>query len=113
VPLRLYADECVDGRIVDGLRRRGVDIVTAAEQHLLQATDEAQGARAAELGRLVVTADRDFIELAHKSFAAGGRHAGVIYIKPRAPIGDAIRAIALLAQGLEPAELESRIEWVP
>jgi len=35
--LRLYADECVDGRVVAGIRRRGIDIVTAAEQGLQRA----------------------------------------------------------------------------
>jgi hypothetical protein len=35
VALKLYADECVDARIVAGLRRRGVDVHTAAEQGLL------------------------------------------------------------------------------
>ena len=33
--LLLYADECVDARIVAGLRRRGVDVVAAADAGLL------------------------------------------------------------------------------
>jgi hypothetical protein len=33
--LRLYADECVDARIVAGLVRRGVDVVTAEERLLV------------------------------------------------------------------------------
>jgi hypothetical protein len=39
LPLRLYADECVNGRIVIGLRRRGVDVVTAEDQGLIAASD--------------------------------------------------------------------------
>jgi predicted nuclease of predicted toxin-antitoxin system len=64
VPLRLFADECVDARVVAGLRRRGVDIITAADECLLHASDEEQFARATHLGRPIVTADHDFLRLA-------------------------------------------------
>jgi hypothetical protein len=49
LPLRLYADECVNGRIVIGLRRRGVDVVTAEDQDLISAGDSDQIARAIAL----------------------------------------------------------------
>jgi hypothetical protein len=40
--LDLYADECVDHRIVTGLRRREISVVTAQDEGLLGATDERQ-----------------------------------------------------------------------
>ncbi|MGQ0591667.1 MAG: DUF5615 family PIN-like protein [Gammaproteobacteria bacterium] len=80
MPLRLFADECVDARVVAGLRRRGVDIITAADESLLQASDEEQFARATHLGRALVTADHDFLRLACGYWEAGTPFSGVILI---------------------------------
>jgi len=38
MPLNLYADECVDFRIVTGLRRRQISVVTAKDEALLSRT---------------------------------------------------------------------------
>lgn len=58
--LRLYADECVDARIVAGLRHRGLDVVTAADADLLGANDSAQLDRAIALDRVTMSSDHDF-----------------------------------------------------
>jgi predicted nuclease of predicted toxin-antitoxin system len=113
MPLRLYADECVDARIVAGLRRRSIDVVTVADEHLLGASDEVQLARAAALGRAILTADADFLAMVHQRVARQERHPGVVFILPRAAVGDAIRAAAFVAETLEQHEIESWIEWVP
>src|SRR5436309_2179748 len=70
LPLRLYADECVDARIVAGLRRRGVDMVTAADAGMLGGADADHLARAIDLGRIVVSADSDFLRLAQECVEA-------------------------------------------
>lgn len=111
--LRLYADECVDGRIVAGLTRRGVDIVTAGSLGLLGATDDEQLARAVELGRVPVSADHDFLRLAHARIGAGTSFPGLIFILPGARVGEVVRAVALIADALDRADVAGRIEWVP
>jgi hypothetical protein len=113
VPLRLYADECVDGRVVTGLRRRGVDVVTAHEEGLLSASDQRHMERASELGRPVVSADQDFLAIVHDLLTRGLRFPGLLYIQPGTSVGDAIRAIADAAQILDPADMESWVEWIP
>ena len=113
MPLRLYADECVDARVVAGLRRRSIDVVAVADEHLRGASDEAQLARAATLGRAILTADADFLALVHQRAASGERHPGVIFILPRTGVGDAIRAVAFVAETLDQHEIENWIEWVP
>jgi hypothetical protein len=113
VPLRLYADECVDGRIVAGLIRRGVDIVTAGSLGLLGATDDQQLARAVELGRVAVSSDHDFLRLAHERIGAGAPFPGLIFILPGARVGEIVRAVALAADALDPADVAGCIEWVP
>jgi hypothetical protein len=89
MPLRLYADECVDARIVNGLRRRGIDIVTVVDEGLISAPDETHLQRAIALGRVIMTADKDFLRLAHATATSGGHHPGVLYILPATPVGEA------------------------
>jgi hypothetical protein len=113
VTLRLYADECVDGRIVAGVARRGVEIVTAGSLGLLGATDNEQLARAMELGRVPVSADHDFLRLAHEHIGAGTAFPGLIFILPGARVGDVVRAVGLVADALDPADVAGCIEWVP
>lgn len=110
--LRLYADECVDARIVAGLRRRGVDIMTAADEGLLGANDETHLDRASAVGRVVVSNDQDFLRLAHQLAEGGAGHPGLLFILPRTPIGDAVRSIALVSQAKTPEDLQNWIEWI-
>ena len=111
--LRLYADECVSGRVVAGLRHRNVDVVTVAEQGLLSASDERHVENATALGRVIVTADDDFLALAKALGERGERFPGVLFIKRDATIGDAVHAIALAAEILDPVDVASKVEWVP
>jgi predicted nuclease of predicted toxin-antitoxin system len=110
--LRLYADECVDMRIVAGLRRRGIDISTAREAQLLGATDERHLEYAHAHGRCVVTNDADFLRMAHDLVEQGKHHVGLLFILAGTEIGDAIRAIALVAAIFEPDEMQDWIEWI-
>jgi predicted nuclease of predicted toxin-antitoxin system len=107
--LELYADECVDARIVAGLRRRGVRVTTAADEGLLRASDDAHLARAIDLSRAIITTDHDFLALV----SDGCEHPGLLFVLPRTSVGDAIRAITLMAQVFEPAEMRNWIEWIP
>ena len=113
MPLRLYADECVDGRIVAGLRRRGIDVVTAAEEGLLSASDVDQMNRASALARTVVTADQDFLVIAADLQARDVTFPGVLYILQGTPLGEAIRAIADAAEVLDPDDMSNWVEWIP
>lgn len=78
--LRFYLDENVDVRIVDGLRRRGVDVSTARDAGMLGATDAAQLEDARHRGAVLVTCDHHFLGLAASLGGHGERHAGVIFI---------------------------------
>ena len=111
--LRLYADECVDARIVAGLKRRGVDVVTAGSLGLLGAADTEHLARAMELGRIPVSADQDFLRLAHERIEVGTPFPGLLFVLPRARVGEVVRAVALVADALDPTDIAGWIEWVP
>src|SRR5713101_3944660 len=67
-----FFDQHVNGAIVTGLRRRGMDLVTAHERGLRAADDEILLAAATSEGRLMVTNDTDFLVL-HTKWQAAGR----------------------------------------
>jgi predicted nuclease of predicted toxin-antitoxin system len=59
--VRLYLDENVNGAVVEGLRQRGVDLLTAQEEGREGAPDPAVLDRATELGRDLFSQDRDLL----------------------------------------------------
>jgi hypothetical protein len=87
--------------------------VTAAEQGLLGAPDEQHVARAAALGRVIVTADHDFLTIANELFSRGTPFPGLLFIQPQTSVGEAVRAIEDVASFREPAEMANWIDWVP
>lgn len=111
--LRLYADACVDARIVAGLRRRGVDVVTVVDAGLLGCPDETQLAKARDLNRVILSGDQDFLLLAHRCATEGTAFPGLVFIQPKRPLGEVIRAVALIASLYSPEDLAGWIEWVP
>ena len=112
VGLRLYADECVDGRITAGLRRRGVDVVTAADERLLGASDDQHMERATVLGRVILTADEDFFVIVRDRFASNVSFPGLMFLKPHTDVGRAVRAIVHTADAIDP-DAQSWIKWLP
>ena len=62
-----------------GLRRRGVDVLTAYEDNMAEAEDEAILQRATALGRSVFTQDEDFLVIASEWQRIGRPFAGVIF----------------------------------
>ncbi len=74
--------------------------------------DARQVEHAIALGRVTVTADHDFLELADDLVARGVRFPGVMFILPYTMVGEAVRAITLVALAREPRELANRIEWI-
>jgi predicted nuclease of predicted toxin-antitoxin system len=112
LPVSLYADECVDMRIVAGLRRRNVDVLSAVEAGFAGESDEQHIERALQVGRVVLTADHDFLRIANARAMTGGRSPGVVFILPRTAVGAAIRAILLIVAS-SPEHLANQIHWVP
>ena len=105
MPLRLYADECVNARVVAGLRRRGVDIATAADNGLLfpLRTSCTWSARIT-LGRAVITSDRDFLVIVEAAILIRGESfPGLIFIHSRArPLATRFEELPKLPKALDP-----------
>lgn len=71
----LYADEDFSFPVVEELRRRGHDVVTAQEDGRLATPDPVILARAHSLGRAVLTFNRRHFERLHRQGAA---HSGIL-----------------------------------
>jgi len=84
---RYLANENFPGRIVSFLRRRGDDVLSAA-QDLTGASDETVLARSIKEDRILLTFDRDFGELAfHRRMPAAS---GIVLFRLRQLPPDAI-----------------------
>ena len=56
-----YMDTCVRSAITNGLRARGVDVLTTQEDGHTETPDPLVLDRAGELGRVVYSEDEDFV----------------------------------------------------
>jgi predicted nuclease of predicted toxin-antitoxin system len=101
-------DEHVGKAVVQGLRQRGVDVVTVVEAGMLSATDEAQLAFALKAGRVIFTQDGDFLRLA----ASDVSPAGIVYAPQGTSIGAIVRGMMLIHNALSAEDLAHRIEYL-
>lgn len=107
--LSLLCDENIPYPVVEGLHRRGLDVVTIQEKGLSCADDENVLKKALKEGRVIYTRDTDFLRL-HK---AGHKHSGIIYHPPLAySIGDAVRRILILNEVFTSEELRGQIKFL-
>lgn len=110
----LYLDENVHGAIRDGLRLRGIDILTVQDEGRDGAPDPAVLDRATELGRLLFSQDRDLLAEATRRQRAGVPFARVVYARQRqVSIGVCIDELELIATIGEPEEFRDRVHYLP
>lgn len=109
MPVKLYLDENIDISVAVGLRRRGIDAVTARDRGRLGASDEEHLVLASAEGRLLVTHDvADFARLHQRWLAAGKEHAGIVVSNMISP-GVIVRRILKLCESVSPDEMKSRL----
>ncbi len=112
--LTLYMDHHVHAAITTGLRRRGVDVLTAWDDETAQWDDARLLLRATGLGRVIFTQDDDFLAIANHWLESGREFGGVLYAHQLGlTIGQAIRDLELIANALDPADMINQIEFIP
>jgi len=112
--LALYMDHHVPRTITQGLRARGVDILTAYEDGSDQMLDPALLDRAGQLERALVTQDQDLLVETAKRQEVGTFFRGVICIRQtQINIGDCIRDLEIIAKVCEPGDLFNLVEYFP
>jgi len=75
----LLIDENIAPDVVEGLRVRGCDLHTAAEERLIGRPDVEVLERATSQGRVVVTHDLGF---GRSAIIAGASFIGIVYLRP-------------------------------
>lgn len=107
--IRFHLDEHIDPAVADGLRRRHIEVTTAAEAGLLGADDAVQLSFASAHTAAVVTNDSDFLRFQQR----GEQHCGIVYCHQQArTIGEIISALELIWEALEPNEMSNRVEFI-
>ena len=107
--VRYYLDEHVDPAVAAGLRRLGIDALTVGEAGRLSDDDPAQLAFATAEGRVMVTFDRDYLDL----HAVGTSHAGIAFGWPtRQTIGYLVAALELLHGVYTADDMLDRLEYL-
>jgi hypothetical protein len=107
-----YADEHVKFAIVEGLRRRGMDVVTVQERSQEEADDEVLLETTTREGRLLLTNDVDFLRIHDRWMKAGREHSGIIYWRQDLGIGVAIRRILQYALRTSPTDAAKTVNFL-
>ncbi len=96
-PIRLYLDEDTSSRaLIQALRSRSVDLLTAREAGLGQTPDECHLEYATSFQRTIFTYNvRDFARLHQEYLKAGRHHAGII-VSEQLPVGVLVRRLLKL-----------------
>lgn len=112
--LALYLDHHVRREVAGALRRRGVDVLTCLQDGTAEWSDAALLERAAQLGRVMVSQDRDMLVEADRRRSAGAPLPGLVYAHQLwVPSGRLIEDLELMAKVLEPAEVAGCVVFLP
>ena len=114
MPAGLYMDVHVRAAITEGLRRRGVDVVTSQNDGTREWEDEDLLRRATELDRLLFTQDEDLLAIAAQWQRNGIEFAGVVYgHQENTTVGQNIEDLELIAKCGLPGEFDNRVTYLP
>jgi hypothetical protein len=107
-------DHHVPKAITEGLRRRGVDVLTAGEDAAATLADELLLERATQQGRTLFSQDEDLLAIAHQWLAVGREFAGLVYAhQQKITVGQAVTDLELIAKALDARDIRDRIEFIP
>jgi len=100
--------------ITVGLRLRGVDVLTAQEDHSQELEDAALLDRATALNRILFTQDDDLVGEGVDRQRRGQDFAGIVYAHQlNVSIGQCVLDLELIASASDSNEWIARIEYLP
>jgi hypothetical protein len=112
--LSFYMDHHVHQSITVGLRRRGIDVLTALEDGRDRESDEALLERATALDRVLVSQDDDILKIARGWQRTSREFGGVAYaIQQHIDIGGTIEYLELIAHLKTADEMRNSVEYIP
>jgi predicted nuclease of predicted toxin-antitoxin system len=108
-PIRFFFDQHIPPAVARGLRRRGVDVLTAQEAGRCGRPDPDQLQFATAEQRVVMTFDTDYLAL----HASGVPHAGIVWCRAtKYAIGQLIQLLFLLHQVTDRDEMRNYVEYL-
>jgi hypothetical protein len=107
-------DVHVPAAITEGVRRRGVDVLTSQEDGTREMDDARLLQRATDLARILFSQDVDLLRIAHAWQSQGRDFAGVLFAhQQRTSIGQCIVDLVLIVECCDPEELANQVYFVP
>ena len=114
MPLRYLMDEQVPKAITVGLRAQGIDVITALEDGSDGLEDAPLLQRAAALGRVLFTRDKDFLKIGASLQRQGGFFAGIVYAhQVHVGIGVCVEDLVLMGSLMEAEEMHNAVKHLP
>ena len=111
--IKLYLDEdTINRRLINALRFRGMDVLTAKEADKIQVSDHDHLIYAASLGRTVFTFNtRDFMKL-HKEYLSRGQHHAGIIVSDQVQVAVILRRLLRLLNTRSAADMQDWLEYL-
>ena len=113
--IRLYMDEdAMDQILVDALRARNVDVITALDAGMIEHTDVEHLDYATEHGRVLCSFNtRDFYRLHSEYLSQGKSHAGIILMRQQHySVGEQLRRFLRLIATKSAVEMKNWVEFL-
>ena len=112
--LPIYMDENVHGAITNGVRQKGIDVLTVQEDNRSGIMDSVVLDRATALGRLLFSQDDDLIAEANKRQAEGISFLGVVFARQtKVSIGTCVRDLELISTLDRSEEFKDSVLFLP
>jgi len=100
--------------ITDGLRSRGVNVLTAQEDGARRLPDPELLDRATAIGRVLFSQDKDLLREANQRQQRGQAFSGVTFAEQLAvTIGQCIADLELIGHAGEPEEFANGVQYLP
>ena len=109
-----YLDEdATSNRLLQALRNRGANVMSAIEADMLAQPDEKQLEWALEHGRVIYSFNvRDFYRIHSEWLACGKSHTGIVLGKQSDSVGNQMRGLLQLATAKSAEEMIDRLEFL-
>jgi hypothetical protein len=100
--------------VTDGLRLRGIDVLTAQDDRATLLEDSELLDRATSLARVLFTQDEDLLRETKRRQLAGEHFAGVVYAHQlNITIAECIGDLELIAKATGPDDWHDRVMFLP
>lgn len=113
--IRLYVDEdAMDKDLLQALRARGVDVLTAFETGMIERSDEEHLEFVTRKGRVLYSFNvGDFYRLHQEYLAQGRSHTGIILARQQSySVGEQIRRLLKLIAAKSAEEMKNHVEFL-